>query len=87
MSTTSMCVAFPLRVAIVGNQVTIVALEARGCSLHEISRASQQHKQFGVYFDGVARVLRHDPRRLWRVLSHFVVFYVWVGHDPESCVF
>ena len=33
-------------------------------SLHEVSRASQQHKQLGVRFDGVARVLRHDPRRL-----------------------
>ena len=45
--------------------VIVAALEARGFSLHEISRAFQQHKQLGVYFDGVARVLRHD--RLWRV--------------------
>ena len=45
----------------------IAAQEARGKSLHEVSRASQQQKQFGVCFDGVARVLRHDPRRLWRV--------------------
>ena len=42
------------------HDVIIAALEARGFSLHEISRASQQHKQ-------VARVLRHDSRRLWRV--------------------
>ena len=45
----------------------IAALEERGFSLHEVSGASQQHKQLGVWFDGVARVLRHDPRRLWRV--------------------
>ena len=49
------------------HEVIIAALEALGCSLHEISWASQQHKQLGVYFDGVARVLRHDPRRLWTV--------------------
>ena len=49
------------------HEVIIAALEARGFRLHEISRASQQHKQPGVYFDGVASVLRHDPRRLWRV--------------------
>ena len=47
--------------------VIVAALEARGFSLHEISRASLQQKQLGVYFDWVARVLRHDPRRLWRV--------------------
>ena len=39
------------------HEVIIAAAEARGFSLHEISRASQQHKQFGVPFDGVARVL------------------------------
>ena len=49
------------------HEVIIAALEARGFRLHEISRASQQHKQPGVYFDGVACVLRHDPRPLWRV--------------------
>ena len=48
-------------------EVITAALQARGFSLHDISRASQQHKQLGVRFDGVARVLRHDPRRLRRV--------------------
>ena len=47
--------------------VIVAALEARVCSLHEISRASLQQKQLGVYFDGVARVLHHGPRRFWRV--------------------
>ena len=34
------------------HEVIIAALEACGFRLHEISRASQQHKQFGVYFGG-----------------------------------
>ena len=49
------------------HEVIIAALEASGFTLHEISRASEQQKQLGVYLDRVARVLRHDPRRLWRV--------------------
>ena len=54
-----MCTGSPLQI--------IAALDARGFSLHEVSRASQQRKQLGVWFDGVARVLRHDPSRPWRV--------------------
>ena len=60
------------------HEVIIAALEARGFSLHEISRASQQHKQLGVYFDGVARVLRHDPRRL---ICSSLSSHDWVEHD------
>ena len=44
-------------------EVIITALEARRFSLHEVS-ASRHRKQLGVHFDGV---LRHDPRRFWRV--------------------
>ena len=40
------------------HEVIIAALEA--FSLHEISRASQHHKQLDVCFGGVARVLRND---------------------------
>ena len=36
------------------HEVIITALEARGFSLHEVSRASQHHKQLGVCFNGVA---------------------------------
>ena len=60
--------AFALRVVTVRHEVIIAALEAPWVfSLHEISQASQQQKQLGVYFDGVACVLGHDPCRLWRV--------------------
>ena len=49
------------------HEVIIAALGARGFCLHEVSQASQHHTQLGVCFDGVARVLHHEPRRLWRV--------------------
>ena len=69
------------------HEVIIAALEARGFSLHEVSRASQHHKQLGVHFDGVARILRRDPRRLWRVHLALCCLQRMGGHDPESCVF
>ena len=49
------------------HEVISAVLEACAFSLREISRASQQHEQLSVHFDGVARDLRHDARRLWRV--------------------
>ena len=49
------------------HEVTLAAFEARGFRFHEVSRTSQHHKQLGACFDGVARVLPDDPRRLWRV--------------------
>ena len=69
------------------HEVIIAALEARGFTLHEISRASQQQKQLGVYLDRVARVLRHDPRRLWRVHLALRCLPRMGGARPGSCEF
>ena len=65
----------------------IAALEARGFSLHEISRASQQHKQVGVYFDGVARVF--NAMTLAGCGEFILLFasFKWVEHDPWLYVF
>ena len=51
------------------HEVIIAALEARGFSLHEVSRASQHHKQLGVCFHGVAR---HEPRVVRVLTGHLV---------------
>ena len=95
------------------HEVIIAALEARGFSLHEVSRASQHHQQprafekgggfrarealkscqfatptkLGVCFDGIARVLRHDPRRLWRVNLALRCLLRMGGARPWSCAF
>ena len=49
------------------HEVITAALDACRFRLHEVSRASQQHKQLGVRLDGVARVSRRDPPHFWRV--------------------
>ena len=67
------------------HEVNIAALEVRGFSLHEISRASQQQEKLGVHFGGSLVFHVMILAAFGGSTSLFAVSYEWVEHHSGSC--